>query len=185
MIIYGKQVNIRAIEESDLEIFRKAINSPELEEKEMKAYFPISMFEQKKWFYEQLNNTATDQRYSVDVGSKLVGYTNILNIDYINRSAWFGMKIFEKEMRNKGLGTDINMSIMRYAFSTLNIQRLETNILITNKASIHLFTEKCGWTIEGTRRKASYKNGEYIDVLFLSILKNEYNTLVTNNHYWG
>lgn len=53
------------------------------------------------------------------------------------------------------------------------MNRIEANILEYNQASIALF-EKCGFTMEGRRRKKVFKNNKYNDILEYSILKEEY-----------
>lgn len=63
--------------------------------------------------------------------------------------------------------------VLKYAFEELNMNRIEANILEYNQASIALF-EKCGFTMEGRRRKKVFKNNKYNDILEYSILKEEY-----------
>ena len=184
MNIHGKKVIIRAIEETDLEVMQKAINSAELEEMENGYSFPVSMQAQRKWF--ETNASATDRNVKmiIEYDKKPVGYTNILNIDWKNRVAHTGIKIFSTEYRNRGLGRDSVMAIMRFAFEELNLNRLEGYIIEYNKPSYALYVEKCGWKVEGRKREFVYKNGKYHDLIMVGILKSDYEALLQENHYW-
>ena len=41
-----------------------------------------------------------------------------------------------------------------------------------------LYCNKCGWKIEGTKRKAVFKGNQYHDELIVAILREEYEELV-------
>ena len=184
MNIKGKKVVIRAIEEKDIPFFHEAINSEELEKNEIRVNFPISKIQQMNWYDSLQKDDHTNYKLAIEYNNSLVGYTNILNIDWVNRCAWTGIKIFSTEFRGKGIGTDSVMAIMRFCFDVLNLNRLEGFILDHNDASFRLYVEKCGWVVEGTKRQCAYKNGEYINGKYVSILKEDYYALLNKNKYW-
>lgn len=183
MEIKGKKVVIRAICFDDLDILLKAINSEELEKYELRTNFPISYDDQKHW-YEQQRNDSSGKKLVITYENKVIGYTNILNIDWVNRSAWTGIKIFSEEYRGMGLATDSVMAIMKYAFDSLNLMRLEGLIFEYNNQSKKLYIDRCGWKVEGIKRKCVYKNGEYYNAEYVSILRTEYYELIEKNNYW-
>lgn len=184
MIIKGKSVIIRAIEEKDLEVLWQAINSEDLERMENGYCFPVSFEGQKKWFEQNGNSTLKDAKLIIEYEGKAIGYTNVINIDWKNRVAHTGIKIFSREFRNKGLGKDAVMAIMRFCFDELNLNRLEGFILEYNKPSYTLYVDKCGWKVEGKKREYVYKNGSYHDLLMVGILKSDYLQLLKENNYW-
>ena len=51
----------------------------------------------------------------------------------------------------------------------LNISRLELDVYTDNKNAIKLY-QQLGFEIEGTKRKCSYKNGAYADLLLMARL---------------
>jgi len=73
---------------------------------------------------------------------------------------------------------------MKYAFEELQLNRLEGSIIEYNEASKKLYCNKCGWKIEGTKRKAVFKGNQYHDELIVAILREEYEELVEKNNYW-
>lgn len=86
--------------------------------------------------------------------------------------------------RGKGIAQDAVMTLMRYAFKELNLNRLDGAIIEYNKPSQKLYIDRCGWKIEGVKRKSIFKNGEYHDNIMVSILAEEYEKLVKETKYW-
>ena len=56
MNLKGKKVFLRAIEKEDLEFLREMINDPEMEKNVGGWSFPISKYEQEKWYENQIFN---------------------------------------------------------------------------------------------------------------------------------
>ena len=185
MNIIGKHVIIRAIEEKDLPAMFEAVNSAELDNSyEIHTGFPISLNSHKHWFESISKHDANNARLIIEYNGTAVGYISLINIDWVNRSAWNGIKLFSTDHMGKGIGTDAVMAIMRFAFESLNLNRLEGSLFEYNKASYGLYVEKCGWTVEGKKRQSVFKNGGYYDTICVAILKEDYTELVKKTNYW-
>jgi len=63
--------------------------------------------------------------------------------------------------------------MVKHAFFNLNLHRIELDVLNINTTAQKLY-EKCGFVKEGTRRKAVYKKGSFVDMHIYSILREEY-----------
>lgn len=184
MILIGKKVILRPIEQEDLEMLRELTNDPEFEKMIVGWSFPVSKKEQLEWF-EGIKNDLSRLRYTIETKEDgAVGMIGLRDIDWKNGSAYgLGMRIARKEIRTKGLATDAWMTLMRYAFDELRLNRINGSALAYNKASLRV-CEKVGFKIEGTQRQAVYKNGEYVDVILLGCIKSDYETLINEKHYW-
>lgn len=185
MNIKGKFVTLRAMEIEDQELLRNMVNDPEIEKMVGGYSFPISKFQQLKWFESNVNSHINIRLVIETEEDGAVGLANIVNIDWKNRSAFHGIKIGNRKFRCKGIGTDTVLAIMKYAFEELQLNRLDTTILKYNEPSIKLYCDKCGWKIEGVRRKAVFKLNEYHDELIVGILREEYEELIKANNYWS
>lgn len=184
MNIKGKFVTLRAIEEDDLDLLKEMVNDEEIEKLIVGSSFPVSTHQQKKW-YESIVADKNNIRLVIETEEDgAVGYANIVDIDWKNRSAFHGIKIANRKYRAKGIGTDTVMAVMRYTFDELQLNRLDGAIIEYNEGSKKLYCDKCGWKIEGTKRKAIYKNGKYHNLLIVGILKEDYDELLNNNKYW-
>lgn len=81
----------------------------------------------------------------------------------------------------RGIMTAAAMFIVHtYAFTTLNLDRIASGCYSDNAASRHLLETKLHMTLEGCRRKACCKNGEFKDELQFGVLKDEF-WVVGNN----
>lgn len=164
---------IREIERKDLETIRKWHNDTELYQKLGGTFHYCNDEVESAWFDNYMQSRNKNVRCVItDENDELLGCIYLLNIDYINRSAELGI-ITDISNRRKGVATFANNSIFEHAFNNLNLKRLEIEILSTNSASIAL-AKKAGFKQEGIKRKAYYKNGDYVDAILLSILKEEY-----------
>lgn len=184
MNIKGDIVTLRAIEKEDLELMREMLNDPEIENLVVGWAFPVSKYQQNLW-YENNINDSKNLRFIIETPDDgAIGIVTLTNIDWKNRRAEHGIKLANRNNRAKGIGTDTVMTIMKYAFDELQLNRLDGSWFESNIGSSKLYT-KCGWKIEGKIRKYIYKNGEYRDLTIVGILKEEYDQLVKLNNYWA
>jgi RimJ/RimL family protein N-acetyltransferase len=73
----------------------------------------------------------------------------------------------------RGLATEALRGFSRWAFEQFReLLRLEAGVFSTNEASGKVLS-KAGYTHEGTRRKAIWKNGEVLDIKIYSLLREE------------
>ncbi|MEM5720315.1 GNAT family protein, partial [Proteus mirabilis] len=143
-----------------------------------------SYLAQKMWF-EKIQNDSNNIYLVIDTeDEKNIGLATIINIDWKNRRAYHGIKIGESKNRGKGIGTDVVMAVMRYAFDELQLNRLDGSIMEGNKLSEKLYIDKCGWKKEGKMRKYIFKRGKYYDLTWVGILKEEYYDTVKKLRYW-
>ena len=184
MNLKGKTVLLRAIEEGDQELLLTMLNDPEIEKMVGGYSFPISLKQQNEWF-SRTSNDANNIRLIIETKEDgPVGFANIVNIDWKNRSAFHGIKIANKSFQSRGIGTDTVMTVMKYCFEELNLHRLDGSIIEYNTPSQKLYINKCGWKIEGTKRQSIFKGNMYHNELIVSILKDEYEQLIKVNKYW-
>lgn len=175
MNLIGEKICLRAMELEDMDCYRDMINDPDMEKLLGGWSRPVSKQQQQDW-YTYAINAQDSLRLSVvrKSDSKLLGMVNLVEIDWKNGSAIHGIRLIPgKEYRHQGFGTDAVRTLMRYAFDELRLHRLETTILEYNTISQALY-KKCGWTMEGVKRRAVYRQGKYFDLQMWSIILAEY-----------
>ena len=184
MELHGKKVILRAIEEEDLEMFRELTNSPDFEKLIVGWSFPVSKKDQLEWF-SNCHNGLNRLRYTIVTEEDgPVGMIGLRDIDWKNGVAsGLGMRIAKQELRTKGLATDAWMTLLRYAFEELRLNRINGSALDYNSISQHV-CKKVGFKEEGCQRQAVFKNGSFHDVILFGCLKSDYEELIANNHYW-
>lgn len=174
MIIEGERIVLRAVEEDDLEMLRELINSKSVEYMVGTWNMPVSKDGQKKWF-DNLENDKWKHLHAIieTFDGEAMGYLTLHDIDWKNRRAMYGMKTTNNR-KVKGIGFETACTIMKYVFDELQLNKLEAEFIENNEASIHIHQNKCGWNVDGRRRKQYFQNGKYYDVIIMSVLKEEY-----------
>ena len=128
----------------------------------------------KRWYENYLNNRNVTVRCSiVDETDKILGLVSLTSIDYLNQSAELHIMIGNKENQGRGIGTFAVIEMLKHAFYNLNLQRIELTVLEDNQRAKKMY-EKCGFKLEGMKRKSIYKNGMFVNMLMYSILKEEF-----------
>lgn len=176
MIIKYEDIILRAIEEEDLELLKDMMNDPEIENMVSGYSFPVSTFQQNKWFQNMQNNN-NELRLVIDSEKDgAIGAVMLTDIDWKNRNAAFHLKLCNKKnVRGRGYGTKATKAMIKYAFEQLNLHCLTTNNMEYN-ATIEALKEKCGFIKEGTLRERIFKNGRYYNTHVWSIInKSEIN----------
>ncbi|MDJ0954115.1 MAG: GNAT family N-acetyltransferase [Acidimicrobiia bacterium] len=96
----------------------------------------------------------------IDLGEGVSRFTG--NVGY-----WLG-----EDHWGRGIMTVAFAAFLDYVWETFAVERLQAEVFAWNPASAGVL-EKNGFTREGTRRKAIYKDGELIDEWFYSLLRHE------------
>ncbi|WP_036385450.1 GNAT family N-acetyltransferase [Muricauda sp. MAR_2010_75] len=174
LTLKGEQINLRALEPTDLEFLYQLENDTSIWEISgtLKPY-------SKKVLKLYLENTHRDI-YEVkqlrlcicNASDECIGLIDLFDFDPKHGRAGMGIVIANPEDRNKGVGAEAIKLMCDYAFSTLNLHQLYANILEKNKASIHLFEkmgfEKVGVKKEWIRTSTGFKN----EIMFQKINTN-------------
>nr|WP_280176104.1 GNAT family N-acetyltransferase [Xenorhabdus budapestensis] len=71
----------------------------------------------------------------------------------------------------RGIRSKMMKFAIDYAFNWLACTRIELEVFTDNEKVIELYT-KFGFEMEGIQRKAAFKNGQYCDVMAMSLINN-------------
>ncbi|HKM28223.1 MAG TPA: GNAT family protein [Anaerovoracaceae bacterium] len=81
--------------------------------------------------------------------------------------------IADKNNRGKGYGEEALRMMLEYAFINLHMERVTLDHFTGNKAASDLY-QKLGFQYEGIMRNGGKKNGKYVDLHLMSMLRSEY-----------
>lgn len=166
-----EKVILRELRYEDSDKYFKWINDRELV-LHNSSYKPVSQHEHNKWF-DSVSMSKDILIFSILNNSDLIGSCSLRNIDEKNKTAELQIRIGEKNFQNKGIGKLCVKNLLRFGFNDLNINRIYLNVFSTNLRAINVY-KKCGFQEEGVLRESIYLNGNFIDVILMSVLKNEY-----------
>ncbi|QAV33347.1 Protein N-acetyltransferase, RimJ/RimL family [Fervidobacterium changbaicum] len=171
MRMEGNLATVRPMEISDAPRFAQLINDEKTKEY-LSLVLPMNQYLKEEWIkkdaisHNQLN-------FSIEVNGNLVGSAGLMRIDWVARSAEYGIAIFDSNYWNKGIGTEVTQMMLKYAFEYLNLNRIWLRVFENNQRAIRVY-EKCGFIQEGRMRQARYFKGQYFDIVLMSILTDEY-----------
>jgi RimJ/RimL family protein N-acetyltransferase len=128
------------------------------------------------WYEDYMRNRSNNVRCAI-VETKevdcILGMVSLTNINYINQCAIFHIMIGNRNNRSKGIGYFATKEILNHAFNNMNLNRIELGVLEDNNHAIKLY-EKVGFKQEGIKRKSTYKNGKFLNMIVMAILKDEF-----------
>ncbi len=137
-------------------------------------YKPIAQDQHQKWFDSiQSRNDCVIFGIRVIETNHLIGSCQLHSIHAIHRSAELQIRIGEVEFRGRGFGTEATLLLLHFAFKDLNLQRVYLHVFATNERAVQMY-RKIGFIVEGTLRRAVYIDGEYVDMLIMGILREDY-----------
>lgn len=177
-MIYGDGIRFRAAERTDLTRFVTWFNDPEVR-RNLSLNLPLSLASEEQWFEANLKRPAEEQVLVIEAFQPdgetwlAIGNCSLMNIDWRNRNAEFGIVIGEKEQWNKGYGTAAARLMLHHGFTNLNLHRIMLRVFETNPRAIRAY-EKAGYVQEGRQRQAVFLEGQYMDVLMMSVLRPEW-----------
>jgi len=170
----NKKIWIREIEFSDIKTINTWRNNQQEVEFLCTNFRFINEEIDQEWYKNYLENRFENIRLAICSNNKeLIGLLYILNIDYINRNAELSIWIGNSIDRRKGYGEFGCKAALDHVFNNINLNKLYLKVLETNEAAVSLY-KKLGFKIDGISRESLFKNGKYLNVLEMSILKSEF-----------
>lgn len=183
MLIMGRIVTIRAIEPEDLSLLAELMNDIQVERMTVGDHLPISLYEEEQWYKNNIGKPNFNRFIIETPKNGAIGMISLHNIDWRNRCFEVPLKLLASKNTPAGVGIDAHLAMLRYGFDELQMHRAIGSTLEYNQASLNM-QRLCGYTVEGRRRSAVWKNGKYHDLILTSILRDEYYKFVEEQEYW-
>lgn len=111
--------------------------------------------------------------FTVTYGNQPIGYFRLSNYSEENKNVYIGADIHPKYVGLK-LAYPMYIRFINFIFEFKQLNKITLEVLETNTRAINLY-KKLGFIYEGQKRKEILKNGEYVDSIIMSILKEEWN----------
>ena len=169
--IIGERVYLSPINIDDAEVYTKWLNDYDVSGNLNNYRMMISLSGEKK-ILEELVIEGHNYAIILAKDNTLIGNVGLMAIDNINRVATVGLFIGESENRGKGYGSEALRLILDFGFKTLNLHNIMLNVNSDNEQGIACY-KKVGFNEFGRRKDAVYKNGKYIDLLYMEILDSD------------
>ncbi|MEG0034432.1 MAG: UDP-4-amino-4,6-dideoxy-N-acetyl-beta-L-altrosamine N-acetyltransferase [Bacilli bacterium] len=113
------------------------------------------------------------RQFIINANEVDIGTVFLRDIDGANRKAEFGIFIGEEAYLGKGIGKLVIKQILEYAFNELDLNKVFLRVLSENKRAIASY-ENSGFKFEGCFRQDVFVEGKFLDIVFMSVLKEEW-----------
>jgi len=172
-MIAGQTVILRALEASDLDRCYRWMNDPVIV-RTLKSRYPMPFQQEAAWLEEATEPSPTARHFAIERKDDRhhIGNASLHGIDWVSRTAWFGLFLGEPTAWNKGFGRDAVTTLVQFAFEEMNLQKLKVNVFDYNEKAKHLL-ESLGFTQEGKLERDFYKEGQWQDIVILSVFRKD------------
>jgi RimJ/RimL family protein N-acetyltransferase len=162
-------VELRTVEEEDLEFVRDHINDPEVW-RTLGSAEPHNLKAEEEWF-ETISGEDDDVHLLVCIDGEPVGSIGL----HLARNWGLGELGYWIAPTHWGNGycTAAVRLVVGYAFDHRRLHKLAADVYDHNPGSARVL-EKVGFEREGVRREEAYVDGEYRDLLRYGLLEGEF-----------
>jgi putative acetyltransferase len=95
---------------------------------------------------------------------------NVFSNPRLRHCASVGIMV-HKDFQKNSVGIKLMESLVDIADNWLMLVRVELSVFVDNEKAIKLY-KKFGFEIEGTKKKAAIRNGEYVDEFLMARIRN-------------
>ncbi|MET7271640.1 MULTISPECIES: GNAT family N-acetyltransferase [Streptomyces] len=172
-VLTGEKTVLRPFTEADAERMWEIVNDPEV----VRFTFPpdseLTPERLRGWYGsrgaqpDRLDLAVTDP-----ADGELLGEVVLYEWDPANRSCTFRTLIGPRG-RGRGVGTEATRLIVGHGFERLGLHRVQLDVYGNNHRALRVY-EKAGFVVEGVRREAAWRDGEWVDEVLMAVLDHEW-----------
>jgi len=173
--ISGELCYLRGLLESDLEgAYFHWLNDPQVTRYMNSGRTPNTPQDMQAFFtYTRGNLTNVAFAICDQQTHQHIGNVTLNNMHPIHRRADLGILIGEKAFWGRGYGTEATALTVDYGFKRLNLHSIWLGVVATHVGAIRAY-EKAGFKQDGVAREAFWTDGNFHDIVQMSILAREY-----------
>ena len=174
IIIETERLILRAWNYSDISVLTEELNNLNVTKWLANIPYPYSEDDAKSFIKYSLDNHLYNFAIVLKAENKVIGGTQLSNIDKYNGTAGGGIWIAEPYWGN-GYGKEAFNARIKYAFEELGLRRLENGYFKGNEKS-HKMQLSLGYRDEGIRREKFIckSTGKVMDEYITGLLKDEW-----------
>jgi UDP-4-amino-4,6-dideoxy-N-acetyl-beta-L-altrosamine N-acetyltransferase len=132
----------------------------------------ISEADHASWFGLAIVDP-TRRYWIIELDGEPVGLANLYDISVAQRRACLALYVAEEGARGKGVGSATDQFLMRHAFIDLGLDKLGAEALADNEPGVKVHLHH-GFQVDGVLRQHVLKAGRRVDVVTMSLLRNEW-----------
>jgi RimJ/RimL family protein N-acetyltransferase len=140
----------------------------------------VNPLEDAQAFYEsRIKPDENIAHFSIETDGKYIGFCALYGLRNRHGNVELGITIGDRDYWGRGYGRDTIKLLLNYAFHYLGARRIALTTNVKNERAIRCYLA-CGFVEEGRPRKVVWIEGEYTDLVNMSILRDEWQTAATS-----
>jgi RimJ/RimL family protein N-acetyltransferase len=183
-MIEGRLVRLRPAELADAERFSRWFNDQEVTRFLIADRYPVSLAEEERFVRERPPMSFSDGAiFAVETkDGRHIGWTSFYDVHTEDRKACLAVTIGEKECWSQGYGGDAVVTLLRFGFHEMGLNRVWLTTVEYNERAIACY-KRCGFVEEVRLRQDAYRHGRYWDFVQMGILRHEFDEQHEGGHH--
>ncbi|MAS35043.1 MAG: RimJ/RimL family protein N-acetyltransferase [Anaerolineaceae bacterium] len=171
----GEKVTLRPVRREDLPLLNAFNNDVEVElasggDPPMPQPLPMLEAEyEQQWAKGGRDNAS----FVIEADGKCIGGCALFDMDHTAHTAQLGIIIGDKEYWGRGYGRDAVRTLVHYAFRYRNFRRVWLRVHANNERGMRAY-RAAGFVEEGRLRQHVYSDGSYDDMVYMGVLREEW-----------
>ena len=179
-MLKGERLILRAWERDDLPRLHEFNNDLEVELLGGgDAPKPQSRERIQMWFEEREKSDKPRPselgNFVIEADGKVIGTCGLWHYSATASNCFLGIGIGDREYWGKHYGREAIGLLLDYAFRVHNLNRVCLDTSSANERALRCY-RACGFVEEGRLRRHDWNNGQYVDRVYMGILREEYFT---------
>jgi [ribosomal protein S5]-alanine N-acetyltransferase len=168
------RVYLRALEVEDHLKIHKWRTDEEIKQNFSGIPLYSSSLNEKNWVESKIfDKHSVSCAICINETNEFIGCIFLNDIDYHNRTGHIPVLIGEKQYWGQGYATDARIIMLKYAFMDRGLERIWAKVIEGNDGAIRML-EKAGFRKEGLLRNSCFRNGQFVNEIFMGVLKSEF-----------
>jgi RimJ/RimL family protein N-acetyltransferase len=174
-MLKGNKVILRALKREDLERQWQFNNDIEIEViGGGDPPEPQSLARLEADFDENANKGGRDgTNFAIEADGIYIGLCGLFHFDQVAHTCELGIGIGDRAYWGHGYGRDAVSTLLKYAFRFRNLHKVWLTVNSSNERAIRSY-RSCGFVEEGRLRKHVWSDGKYVDLVYMGVLRDEW-----------
>jgi RimJ/RimL family protein N-acetyltransferase len=175
-MLKGTRVLLRPMQQED--VARQHEFNQDLEIYGLDCSYPrVAPLARAQAFYDSRSQAADDlAAFAIEADGKYIGYCSLMDLQNRYGNFELGIMIGDRAYWGRGYGRETIQLLLEYGFHYVGARRIALTTNAKNERAIRCYLA-CGFVEEGRPRQVLWIEGEYTDLVEMSILRDEWQAI--------
>jgi len=178
-MLKGEKVLLRPMQEADIARQHEFNQDPEIYLLDGDYPHVAPWYEAQSFYESRTKFNESIAPFAIEADGIYIGFCSLMSLRHPLRNFELGIMIGDRAYWGRGYGRDTVRTLLHYGFHHLAGRRIALTTHVKNERAIRCY-QACGFIEEGRPRQVIWIDGGYVDLVNMSILRDEWLTLTKN-----